>query len=141
MRFGYTLLELVFVLTIVTAGFTVVAPSYRRAHARLIVRSARESLVGLIMRAQALAVIHDGATVTLSVRLGSAWLEAGGEVGDTLSLTALGVAMALSGGRPQARLRFNSLGIGELAGQTVGLSSGSARAGLIVSAYGRIRRW
>lgn len=141
MRFGYTLLELVFVLTIVTAGFTVVAPSYRRAHARLIVRSARESLVGLIMRAQALAVIHDGATVTLSVRLGSAWLEAGGEVGDTLSLTALGVAMALSGGRPQARLRFNSLGIGELAGQTVGLSSGSARAGLIVSAFGRVRRW
>ncbi len=141
MRFGYTLLELVFVLTIVTAGFTVVAPSYRRAHARLIVRSARESLVGLIMRAQALAVIHDGATVTLSVRLGSAWLEAGGEVGDTLSLTSLGVAMALSGGRPQARLRFNSLGIGELAGQTVGLSSGSARAGLIVSAFGRVRRW
>ena len=141
MRFGYTLLELVFVLTIVTAGFTVVAPSYRRAHARLIVRSARESLVGLIMRAQALAVIHDGATVTLSVRLGSAWLEAGGEVGDTLSLTALGVTMALSGGRPQVRLRFNSLGIGELAGQTVGLSSGSARAGLIVSAFGRVRRW
>ena len=141
MRFGYTLLELVFVLTIVTAGFTVVAPSYRRVHTRLMVRSARESLVGLITRAQALAIIHGGATVTLSVSPAVAWLEAGGEVGDTLSLTALGVAMELSGGRPQARLRFNSLGIGELAGQSVGLSRGSARAGLIVSAYGRIRRW
>ncbi len=141
MRLGYTLLELVFVLTIVAAGFTVVAPSYRRAHTRLIVRSARESLVGLITRAQALAVVHGGATLTLSVNPAVVWLEAGGEVGDTLSLEVLGVAMELSGGRPQARLRFNSLGIGELAGQTVGLSRGSARAGLIVSAYGRVRRW
>ncbi len=141
MRFGYTLLELVFVLTIVAAGFTVVAPSYQRTRTRLIVRSARESLVGLITRAQAVAVVHGGATVTLSVDPAVAWLEAGGEVGDTLSLTALGVVMELSGGRSRARLRFNSLGIGELAGQTVGLSLGSARAGLIVSAYGRIRRW
>ncbi len=141
MRFGYTLLELVFVLTIIAAGFTVVAPSYQRTRTRLIVRSARESLVGLITRAQAGAVVHGGATVTLSVDPAVAWLEAGGEVGDTLSLTALGVAMELSGGRSRARLRFNSLGIGELAGQTVSLSLGSARAGLIVSAYGRIRRW
>lgn len=141
MRFGHTLVELIFVITIATAGFTVVAPSYRRAHSRLVVRSARESLVGLITRAQALAVIHGGATVTLSVNPAMAWLEAGGEVGDTLSLTALGVEMDLSAGRPQAGLRFNSLGIGELAGQTIGLSRGSARAGLIVSAYGRVRRW
>ncbi len=141
MRLGYTLLELVFVLTIVTAGFTVVAPAYRRAHTRLIVRSARESLVGLITRAQALAVVHGGATVTLSVSPAMVWLEAGGEVGDTLSLKALGVAVELSGGRSLARLRFNSLGIGALAGQTVSLSRGSARAGLIVSAYGRVRRW
>ena len=141
MRFGYTLLELVFVLTIIAAGLTVVAPSYRRAHARLIVRSARESLVGLITRAQALAVVHGGATVTLSVNPAVVWIEAGGEVGDTLSLTALGVEMELSRGRPQARLRFNSLGIGEFAGQTVGLSRGFARAGVIVSAYGRVRRW
>ena len=141
MRFGYTLVELIFVITIIAAGFTVVAPSYRRAHSRLVVRSARESLVGLITRAQALAVIHGGATVTLSVKPAVAWLEAGGEVGDTLSLTALGVEMDLSGGRGRVGLRFNSLGIGELAGQTVGLSRGSARAGLIVSAYGRVRRW
>lgn len=141
MRFGYTLVELIFVMAIAAAGFTVVAPSYRRAHTRLIVRSARESLVGLITRAQALAVIHGGATVTLSVDPAMAWVEAGGEVGDTLSFAALGVAMELSGGRPHAGLRFNSLGLGELAGQTVGLSLGSARAGLIVSAYGRVRRW
>ena len=141
MRLGYTLLELVFVLTIAAAGFTVVAPAYRRAHARLIVRSARESLIGLITRAQALAVVHGGATVTLSVNPAVVWLEAGGEVADTLYLSALGVAVEWSGGRLQARLRFNSLGIGELAGQTVGLSLRSARAGLIVSAYGRVRRW
>jgi len=141
MRSGHTLLELVFVLTIVAAGFTVVAPSYRRAHRRLIVRSARESLIGFITRAQALAVVHGGVTVTLSVDPPVARLESGADIGDTLSLEALGVAMDLSGGRPQARLRFNSFGIGELAGQTVSLSLGSARAGFVVSAYGRVRRW
>ncbi|GMR12408.1 MAG: hypothetical protein BMS9Abin29_0597 [Gemmatimonadota bacterium] len=141
MRLGYTLLELVFVLTIVVAGFTVLAPAYRRAQERLIVRSARESLIGLIVRTQALAVVHGGATLTLEVDPAGASLEAGGEVRDTLSLTALGVVMDLVRGKPQARLRFNSLGIGELAGQTVGLSRGSARAGIVVSAYGRVRRW
>jgi hypothetical protein len=141
MRLGHTLLELVFVLTIVAAGFAVVAPSYRRAHRRLIVRSARESLIGFITRAQGLAVVHGGVTVTLSVDPPEAWFEAGAEVGDTLSLEALGVEMGLSAGRTQARLRFNSLGIGELAGQTVSLSLGSARAGIVVSAYGRVRRW
>ena len=141
MRLGYTLLELVFVLTLIAAGFAIVAPSYQRAHDRLIVRSARESLVGLIMRARSLAVVHGGAVVTLTAEPAGASLRAGGEFRDSLSLTELGVEMDLTGGRPQAGLGFNSLGIGELAGQTVGLSRGSARSGLIVSAHGRVRRW
>ena len=115
MRLGYTLLELIFVLLILAAGFTVVAPGYRRAHERLLVRSARESLVGIIMRAQALAVVHGGATVTLTVDPARASLEAGVDVRDTLSLADIGVAMDLAAGRSEAGLRFNSLGIGELA--------------------------
>ena len=141
MRLGYTLLELVFVLMLIAAGFAMVAPAYERAHERLIVRSARESLVGLIVRARSLAVAHGGATLILTAEPAGASLQIGGEVRDSLSLTALGVAMDLTAGRPQAGLRFNSLGIGELAGQTVGLSRGAARSGLIVSAYGRVRRW
>ena len=141
MRSGYTLLELLLVLALMAVGFIALAPGMRRQQERLMVRSARESLVGLISRARAHAVIHGGATVTLKASPATATLTSGGQVRDSIHLAASRVELTLSGDRPEARLHFNAMGLGELAGQTVRLTVGSAHAGLIVSAYGWIRRW
>lgn len=48
--------------------------------------------------------------------------------------------MTLSGQRAEAELRFDALGIGRIASQTIRLSRGDEDAVLVVSSYGRLAR-
>jgi hypothetical protein len=48
--------------------------------------------------------------------------------------------LTLSRDRPEAVLRYDALGLGRVASQTLLFTRGRAEARLTVSAYGRIRR-
>jgi type II secretory pathway pseudopilin PulG len=138
---GHTLIELLFVLTLFGVTTTSLAPTVRRYRDRSAVVAAREALVGLLAETR-LAAREMGKA---SLHLASSPATARSAVGDStiraVPLTMdFGVSVTLSGGRPEAELRFGALGLGRLAGQTIDIRRGEASAQLIVSSYGRVRR-
>jgi hypothetical protein len=58
-----------------------------------------------------------------------------------VDLTAeFGVSLGLSGARSEVELRYDTLGLGRMASQTVVVRRGRAVTALTVSAYGRVSR-
>ena len=58
MRRGFSMLELVIALTLITLGVSLLLPAARRVDERLSVVAAREELVALIVRARGQALAH-----------------------------------------------------------------------------------
>lgn len=138
---GHTLVELTFVLLLLGVAVTSVAPAARKARDRAAVTGAREALVGLLAEARQAAIESGSGAVRLSEGTGVAEAFAGAEVVRWLSVSAdFGAEMSLGGARTTAELRYDALGLGRVASQTVVLSRGSARAVLVVSSYGRVTR-
>lgn len=108
---------------------------------RMAVLGAREDLVGILHRARTEAISRGGTEVVLTSSPPSAELLAGE---NTLARTPIGesygVALGLSRGRAEARLRFGPLGLGLVASQTLGITRGDAEAFLVVSSLGRVTR-
>jgi hypothetical protein len=133
--------ELCTTLLILTVGVSFVAPAARRLQDRMAVVAAREEVAGLVAQARAAAMARGSAAVVLETSPGSATLEAPGEPVRRIPLQEdLGVELTLSGGRPAAELRYNVLGLGQVASETVSFRRGRAEAALVVSGYGRVRR-
>jgi len=140
-RFGFTLVELVFVLTLMGIGVACLLPAARIQRDRLAVLGAREELAGLFHRTRAEAVARGGAILSLLAASSSASIVAEADTLVRSELQAIyGVTMALSGGRGEAGLVFGPLGLGRVASQTIRLRRGTAEARLIVSSLGRIVR-
>jgi len=138
---GHTLLELVTVLTLFGVTASAVAPTTRRMRDRAAVSAAREALVGLLAEARAHAMRAGGASVTISA---GPW-RAVAATPDTLLRAVelerdLQVAVDLGAGRTSAVLRYDGLGLGRVASQTIEFSRGDATAALVVSSFGRVRR-
>jgi type II secretory pathway pseudopilin PulG len=138
---GHTLVELLFVLTLMGAAGASLAPSARRYRERAAVVAAREVLVGVLAEARVAAMESGAATVHISSDPGAA----GASVGDsTIRFVPLGdeygVALTLSRGQTEAEIHFDALGLGRVASQTIGFHRGAASAELVVSSYGRVRR-
>ncbi len=141
MRRGYTLIELSLVLTLATMTCLTLLPTARRLRDRMAVVAAREALAGLIARARVDALARGGSTVHVRGVSGRAWYEASDSVLATLELQRdFAVTVALGGTRDSADLRFDALGIGRIASQTLRFRRGSEEAVLVVSGYGRVRR-
>ena len=142
MRRGYTLLELMAVLALFALVGASLAPAARRYRDRVAVLGARESVAGLIAEARVAALARGGAVVHVASEPWRAWSE-GGQ--DTLRLTPLeeewGVSVGLARGRHETRLVYDGLGLGRVASETLRFRRGEAEVGLVVSGYGRVRRW
>ena len=97
--------------------------------------------MGLIIRARAEALRRGGSTLIVVSNPAEVRIEAGGEL---LHRAYIGATwrteLVLSGGRPSVELRFDASSLGSMAAHSVTLTSGSAVARLIISAYGRTRR-
>lgn len=103
--------------------------------------AAREAVAGLVAEARAEAMARGSAVVVVETSPGSASLEAPGRPVRRIPVQAdLGVEIALSRGRGAAELRYNVLGLGQVASETVSFRRGRAEAALVVSGYGRVRR-
>jgi len=138
---GHTLVELLLVLTLMGATGASLAPTALRYRDRASVVAAREALVGLLAEARLAAVESGGARVHI---VADPWVASVESAGSTLRTVHFageyGVDLGLSGGGSSMELRFNALGLGIMAAQTVAFRRGSTEAEVVVSAYGRVRR-
>ena len=141
MRNGHTLLELCVVLLLAALAASVALPAGRHLHDAFAVVSGRDALAGLIAEARAMAPGNGGASVHLRDRPWRAWAQAGGTWLRSVELAAdLGVTVVLPRGRRALDLRFDVLGLGQVASETIVLQRGDSRRTLIISSYGRVRR-
>ncbi len=138
---GYSLIELVLALTLMATGTSLVVPNVRKLGDRMGVVAARESVAGLILDARAAAMAGGEGAVLISSGPWRARSTTGTATIRSLEIErGLGVTVALSGGRADTAVRFGPLGLGRFASETVEFRRGEARARLVVSSYGRVRR-
>jgi len=138
---GHTLIELAFVITLIGMGASLLAPTARRYRDRASVVAARESLVGILVQARGVAMETGGAAVRISSDPWTVRLVAADSTLLTVDFAAEhDVLLALGSGGSEVELRFDALGLGRLAGQTIAFLRGESRAELVVSSYGRVRR-
>ncbi len=142
MERGHTLLELSAVLALMALAGSALVPAGRGLRDRSAVVSAREEVAGLFAEARVAAVALGGATVHVDASAAHAWYVSGGVTRRNLDLmTELGVDVILTRGRSQADVAFDALGLGRVASETLRFRRGDAEATLVVSSYGRVRRW
>ncbi len=136
---GFSLLEMVVVLTVMGATVGALLPAARRQVDRMAVLSAREEVVGLFHRAREEAIARGTAQLVVHTDPPRVELLSGP---DTLARTGLyevfGVTLGLSRDREEARLAFGALGLGQITSQTLRFGRGEAEASLVVSSLGRV---
>jgi len=138
---GFTLIELVVVLSLLTLAVAGVFPALMGRLDRLAVMAAREEVVGLFHRARAVAVDKGGSTILLTSQPSTIRLESGKEVHSFVSFdNGRKVRLSLSRNRSEVELSFDPLGLGRVASQTLIFSRGSSTARLVISSYGRLER-
>ncbi len=142
---GFTLVELLFTLTVLAILVGLAYVPLRRGLDGLAVRFARDALAAGVARARAIAVARGGAALVVDARDARAWIETarGDTVGVPLDLAhRYGVRLETSGadGGP-VLLAFDGRGLGLLANRTFLLRRGGQEARLTLSTYGRPRRW
>lgn len=142
MRSGTTLMELVVCLAVLAAVTALATPHLTELGDRLEVRSVREELVGLVTQARGVGVARGGATLVLESEPPAARLVSDGSLVRSVRLgrTDRPPELLLPSGRASATFDFDALGIGRFASATVVVRRGRAEAGIVVSAYGRVRR-
>lgn len=141
-RRGYTLIEILLVMTLLSVLVAVAAPLFGRWQSRLAVTAARDELASALALTRMTAVGAGGAELVIDSARGSAWAVTAAR--DTVYRLTLadqyGVRVATGSEAPVA-IRFDGLGIGRMANRRVSLTRGRETAGLTISAYGRARRW
>ena len=137
---GYTLIELLFVLTLLAVGASALVPTARRLADVASVTVAREDVVAVLSEARARAMTTGGSTVTILTDPARLRTSPSASI-DGLLLDDTGrLELELGGGRDSTEIRFDALGIGRFANETIVLRRGDASAAVIVSSFGRVRR-
>lgn len=139
--YGHTLVELASVLFLLAVGASAVAPTARRLADRASVVAAREEVVRAVTRARATAVGSEGSRATVVASPPSVRVFAGADAVRDLPLGDGRLVVVLTGSRDSLTFRFDRFGIGRFANGTVTLRRGDVEAGVVVSSYGRVRRW
>jgi prepilin-type N-terminal cleavage/methylation domain-containing protein len=138
---GFTLIELVVVLSLLTLVVAGVFPALMDRLDHLAVVAAREEIVGLFHQARAVAVAKGGASVLLTSQPSTLRLESGKLVHSYIDLeNGRDVRLSFSRSRSEVELSFDPLGLGRVASQTLTLSRGSSTVRLVISSYGRLER-
>ncbi|HEU5208212.1 MAG TPA: prepilin-type N-terminal cleavage/methylation domain-containing protein [Longimicrobiales bacterium] len=140
---GYTLVELLAVLTVLGILLAIATPAVRRTIDRHAVIAARNAVAMELARARLLARAHGGAVLVLDAVAGAVSIRSSD--GDTLASPAQVLAVYDAridlGGADSAAVTYDRLGIGRMASRTVRLVRHDADARLTISSYGRVRLW
>jgi len=138
---GFTLLELVTVVTILGLALAGGLPAARGVLDRMAVAGAREAVIGVFHQARMEAIARGGSRVGLRASTAEVELWSGGALRASLDLAQdFGISMDLSGGWDLREVEYDPLGLGRVASLTIGITRGSAEAGLVVSSLGRVTR-
>lgn len=141
MRDGHTLLELCSALLLAALAGSVLLRGGRDLRDGMAVVAAREAVAGLVAEARVHAVARGGAVVRIEGGPWRASAEAGDSVLRSVALEEeLGVLVTLTRGRTATELRFDALGLGQVASETVRFRRGDVERALVISGYGRVRR-
>jgi len=139
---GHTLLELAAVLLLLALACGAVMPAGSRLRDKAAVIAVRESVAGLVAEARTAAVAHGGADVHVASGPWRAWYATGDSIRRTISIESeLGVSVVLARGRSSTEVHYDALGLGRVASETLVFRRGNQESGLVLSAYGRVRRW
>jgi type II secretory pathway pseudopilin PulG len=137
---GHSIIELLLVLTLLgatTASLAPIALEYRDRNSAV---AAREAMVGLLAEARLAAMERGLAWVRIDMPAASARVLAPDSTLRTVHFRGdFGTELELTSGA-DVELRFNALGLGVMAAQTVRFRRGESVAELVVSGYGRVRR-
>lgn len=140
MKRGSTLVEVLLVLTLIGAGVSWLAGPVRRLGDEITARMLREDVVTLVEAARQLGRSRGGARLTLhrdgryAMAAGRAHVRRG-----TLDLPPR-ASLVLSRNGDSTVVRFNRLGLGQMASTTIAVRVGNVDRVLVLSAYGRLRR-
>jgi prepilin-type N-terminal cleavage/methylation domain-containing protein len=137
---GFTLLELTAVLALMAVASSAVVPAASRYRDRAEALAVRETLVALVQRTRTEALRAGGASLQIDGDARSARLSVGDSVVHLARLGAGGRVRVTPASGSLAVLGYNGLGLGIFASETIEVRVGAARARLVVSAYGRVRR-
>lgn len=137
---GHTLIELATVLALIAATLAVVSPSLRRHRDSAAAFAARESVAGLIAKARVSAIGRGGAEVHLRVSPSIASVVVHGDTTFASDIEDDTGAVLDLGGRGEAVLVYDEVGLGRVASATLRFRRGEAERTLVVSSYGRVRR-
>lgn len=141
-RSGFTLLELTAALVLGGVLLTLATPAFRYAGDVIAVRAARDQLLQALTVARSLAPLHGGAELEVRSSDGRVQVVAAGRIQLVHRLhDDFRVTLGTSNGAALVTLRFDALGIGRMASQSIVLERGDARAGVSLSTYGRPRPW
>lgn len=141
MRPGHTLLELAAGLLLASLGLAAILPAGAGLRDRLAVVGAREAVAGLAAEARSAALVFGGADVRVASDPWRAWVQVGDSSGPPVALEReLGVTVELSRDRRETILRYDAMGLGRVANETLRFRRGAAERSLVISSYGRIRR-
>lgn len=141
-RHGYTLIELLLVLTVLAVLLGLALPPLGRWRDRAAVRAARDELAGAVAWTRMAAAARGGAALAVDPVAGQVWTRArDGTDSAPVNLSARYAVRVETGTNGVVLLQYDALGIGRMASRTFTLRRGDAVAGVTVSAYGRHRRW
>jgi len=138
---GYTLFEITAALALMAVASSAVLPGLSAQRDRAAVLEAREAFVSLLVETRAAAVRDGAAALYVDGTEERAWVESGDRLIRELRYGVEGpVRLQLGGARLHTEIAYNGLGIGVFANETLEWTAGRARARLVVSSYGRVRR-
>ena len=137
---GTTFLELIVVLALLGLLLGIAAPPALRWRDVLAVRAARDQLAAALATTRATATAVGGAALVLDGSAGVYWIVTRGRTGPVTDVGGR-FGVAIEGADGLVEIPYDALGIGRLANRTLRFRRGRAEAGLVVSAYGRVRRW
>jgi prepilin-type N-terminal cleavage/methylation domain-containing protein len=138
---GHTLIELLFVLLLFGITAAAVTPAAREYRDRAAVIAAREAVIGLLAQARLSAIERGGARVQIVPAGGRAESIVGDSVMRSIRLRGdFGVDVRSGGAADTVDIRYDALGLGRVASQTVDLARGDEVAELVVSSFGRVTR-
>lgn len=138
---GFTLLELVTVVTLMGVVLAEGLPAARNLMDRMAVVGAREAVVGVFHRARMEAVARGGARIVLVASPAGLEVWSGGALRSAVDLEEeFGVDLTLSSGDALAEIGFDALGLGRVASQTLIFDRNGTESGLVVSSFGRVTR-